>query len=178
MKRQNELTIDAFIKKYMSFFSKYAMTEMEIRGGYNSELINGPIYVKDYVWNLFQRLLHETAKNAKSECELFAEHRDIYMYMVIFRRRHDKVKANDLLQIVFDLDIKLARCSSVVMMVAIISGSCCEFCNSLNNKMYSIEDALANKYLGSKNCSNSKGCNCTYSFVGQRNSNGRLIIKT
>lgn len=177
MKKLKELTIDTVIKKYLSFFLKYGITELGIRNSYFKESASGATNVKDFVWNLFQTLLADTAKQSKTESELYSYHRDIYFQMLLFRRKHDKAKANDLLQLFFDAEIKRNLCETNLQLnVIVISGVCCESCDALNKKTYSPEDVLTNKYLGSNNCSNPKGCNCTYSFVAVRDSNGRLII--
>jgi hypothetical protein len=179
MEKTDDLTIDFVVKKYITFFSKYGLTESKIRNGYNVWAKNGATLVKDYVWSLFQSLLLETAKQSNKEVELYRSQRDIYFEMLYFRRRYEKVKANELLQLFFDADLKKTFLeTNLELRVKIISGHCCEYCDSLHQKIYEPLDVIKNKYLGSQKCTNPNGCNCTYSCVSLRDSKGRLIRKS
>ena len=179
MRKINDLTIDSVLKKYALFFSKYGLTESKIRNGYKVWSGSGTTRVNDYVWHLFQSLLLETAKQSHTAAELYLNQRDIYFEMLYFRRKYEKDKANEILQLFLNAGLnKTLVETSLDLKVEIISGHCCEYCNSLNQKMYEPSDVIKNQYLGSNKCSNPKGCNCTYGFVPTRDSNDRLIYKT
>jgi hypothetical protein len=43
--------------------------------------------------------------------------------------------------------------------------NCCPYCAKQNNKIYSLEKAIINKYLPHATCKNEKECKCSYSIV-------------
>lgn len=57
----------------------------------------------------------------------------------------------------------------------IISGYCCDYCNELNDKIFSIEEMFEDLRIQTDKCTRKKGCNCTIGFIPQRDENGRLI---
>lgn len=172
------LDLDWVIKTYMPFFSQFGMTEENVRNYYIVWSGNRPALPKDYVWFIFQKLLFETAKQSKTEQELYKYQNIIYSEMVWFRRRVENTKANEILQL--SLSALIRKSISEVdfqIKIEIISGHCCSYCDKLNGQLFSTEDVLKNQYLGSAKCSNTKGCNCTYAFVPQRDKNGNLCRK-
>ena len=177
MENKKELTIDWVVKKYLAFFSKYGMTEQKIISGYNNWSESGTTSIKEYVWYLFQLLLEKDLKQFNTKSELHRFLRDLYFEMLQFKRKNEKEKANDIFQLFLDLDIKQGMDSNFELSVSIVSGHCCDYCDSLNENTYQILDVWENKYLGSMNCTNPKGRNCTYIFRGFRDSNDRLIFK-
>lgn len=169
------LDLDWLIKKYLPFLQQFGMSEDNIRSYFNVWSENRPALVKDYLWFLFHQLLKESAKQSHSESELYSHQITIYSEMLAFRRRVEKVKANEILQLLLEAKVlKTITDSNLKFDVKINSGYCCSYCDSLNNKLFAVDVILENKYLGSKSCTNQFGCNCTYSFIALRNEDGRL----
>lgn len=158
--------IEWVIRNYLPFFSEFGMTEQSLRDSYITWSSKRPKLAKDYVWFLFQNLLFETAKQSETQQELFKHHNTIYSEMLLFRRKIERKKANEILQLFLSNLIKKTIAeTNFILKVQIISGHCCPYCDSLNGQITSVEETLKKMQLGSKNCSNLKGCNCTYAFV-------------
>lgn len=170
------LDLDWLITEYMPFFSEFGMTEENVRGYYETWSKNRPALIKDYLWFIFQSLLYESAKQSKTEQELYKYQNMIYMEMLWFRRKVEKVKANEILQLALaSLVRKTISETNFQLKVEIISGHCCPYCDNLNQHMFSSEEVLKNQYLGSRDCTNPQGCNCTYAFVPMRDEDDNLI---
>lgn len=178
MRKAKEWTLDTIITKYSSFFIQFGLNELHIRKSYENWNKGESQNIKDFLWFLFQSLLYNVENNSSSEVDKYSKQRIIYLQMVDFKRRFEKKKANEILQLFFETDIKLNFTRSNISLKAmIVSGCCCPYCDSLNQKTFTCEEVLNKKYLGSINCTNERGCNCCYAFVSQRDEKGRLILK-
>jgi hypothetical protein len=175
---KREYTIDWMLKNYMSFFQEFGMDETNIRHNFPIWSKNRPPLVKDYLWYIFQLLLIESAKQSMGEQALLLNQRKIYATMLDFRRRIEHKPANEILQLMLKADVRRNQLeSSVKYKVVIISGNCCPYCNSLNEKQFEFEEVLANQYLGSIHCTRERGCICAYGYEALRDKNSRLIFK-
>ena len=130
------LDLDWLIKKYMPFFQQFGMEEKNIRSHYLKWSENRPALVKDYLWFIFQQLLFESAKQSHSESDLYKNQVIIYSEMLDFRRRIEKAKANEILQLRFEAEIRqVTSDTNLLLEIEIISGYCCPYCDSLNNQI-------------------------------------------
>lgn len=169
------LDLDWLVKKYLSFLQQFGMNEDNIRSYFIVWSKNRHPLIKDYLWFIFQQLLIESTKQSHSASEIYRHQITIYSEMLSFRRRVEKVKANEILQLLLEAEVlKAITDTDLKLDVKINSGYCCPYCDSLNNKNFAVDDILENKYLGSNNCTNQFGCNCTYSFIPLRNEDGSL----
>lgn len=175
MNKKKELTIDSVVKNYLPFFSRIGMTENQIRNSYKAWSESGITFINDYVWHLFQTLLSASANQSKTTVELYNYQKDIYLEMLFFRRKYEKDKANKILQLFLDANIKKTLLETrSELRIIIISEICCDYCDGLSKSSYEPLDVLKNKYLGSEKCTDPNGCNCVYAFESIRDSNGRL----
>ena len=62
------------------------------------------------------------------------------------------------------------------MQIEIISGNCCEYCDSMNGNRIDLDEAIKKRYLASEKCTREWGCNCCYAYTAERDENGDLII--
>lgn len=178
MKKSKPWTIDRVVKEYLSFFTKFGVTESEIHESYHSWDLTQTKDVKDFVWYLFQSILEDVGRSSSSLRELHSKQRDIYYQMLFFRRKFGKAKANEILQLFLESDIESNFANTnLSLKIKIISGYCCPYCNELNGKVFSYKEVMENKYLGSQKCTNEHGCNCTYAYIPQRDKNGKLKFR-
>ncbi len=162
---KKERTLDWLIKKYMTFLSSFGMEENDIREHYATwKLKSNNIQIEDFLWHIFQMLLHDTAIQAKSEYELHQNHSKIYSEMTKFRRQVEKKKENRLHQLSLSENILAMQANLGTKLSVVVIADCCPYCNSLNGNVYEIKDALKNKYLGSEKCTRELGCRCVYAF--------------
>ena len=68
------------------------------------------------------------------------------------------------------------RTHRFVLEVKLISGCCCENCDALNDTRIDLNEIHNNQILSTLECTNAKGCNCTYAIVPKRNRSGQLIF--
>lgn len=175
---ENKKIFDRAIKSYGQTFESYGLSISELNRRFEKNLKqNQNSSSKDFIWSQFQELLLKAGQQAKSEYELYEGQWKIYAAMLDFRRRIEKSKANEILQLHLKAYVQMSNAQSRLnLKCKIISGACCEFCDSLNGKKYEIDEVLGKQFLGSENCTNERGCNCCYALVPERDSNNRLIL--
>jgi hypothetical protein len=174
-----KFSLEWVVKYYLDFLMKFGIDEKELTKRYY-EFHSAKIQLnnKDFIWYIFQNLLLENSNIIKSETEFYRNLRDIYFQMVYFRRKHEKTKANEILQLAFEAELKINENESRLdLEVVIISGHCCDYCDSLNNKKFTLKEVFDKKFLGSENCKNERGCNCCYALIAKQDENGFAIIK-
>jgi len=179
--KKPSITFERFVRKYGNIFNSYGISNTELNEKYQNYLTQkGKGRINDYVWSQFQELLLIAAGKSNTEYEFYKGQWEIYLSMADFRRRIEKSKANEIWSLMLNAKLRMHLSQSSVRLykkIVVSSGHCCEYCDSLNNKQFEIEDVLENQYLGSTNCTREYGCNCGYAFVPQRDKNGRLIDK-
>lgn len=166
------------VKNYGQTFAAYGFPISELKTRFENST-NQKKYpnTADLIWSLFQELLLKAGQQAKTEYELYEGQWKIYAAMLDFRRKTEKSKANEILQLHLKAYVQMSSSQSTLnLKCKIISGACCEYCNSLDGKNFEIQEVLDKQFLGSENCTNEKGCNCCYSLVPERDSNGKLIL--
>ena len=95
-----------------------------------------------------------------------------------FRREEGASKGNinEMLNLGEMSSLYSSSISGIEMQVVVISGHCCDYCNSLNNNRYDFTDYIMNRRFDRSKCTRETGCNCTSSAIGKRDENGGLII--
>lgn len=176
---KNKFSLEWILDEYSYFFNMINIPISLVREKYiefseKQTNNNG----KDFLWSLFQFLIIETSNNSKDEHEMYSRHEQIYYKMTSFRRKYENSKSNDILQLGFDSYLNsLEPIGNIRMKVQIISGHCCDYCNSLNGKRIDLEDAKKNRYLASEKCTREYGCNCCYGYSPELDENGNLIFE-
>jgi len=61
---------------------------------------------EDFLWSLLQFLIIETSKTSNNLEEMYQQHSSIYFLMAVFRRTYEDVKANDLMQLSLDSNLR------------------------------------------------------------------------
>ena len=80
-------------------------------------------------------MIIETSSNSNDEKEIHMIHERTYYEMVSFRRKYEKIKANEILRLGFDSYIQGCKpIGNFIMKVEIISGGCCDYCNSFGQE--------------------------------------------
>ncbi|MFT6480424.1 MAG: hypothetical protein ACI964_001798 [Spirosomataceae bacterium] len=168
---------DRFIKGYGGTFESYGFAISELNRRFERCPNQGhDSSTRDFIWSLFQELVLKAGQQAKTEYDLYKGQWIIYAKMLDYRRRMEKSKANEILQLQLKAYIQMSSLESrLSLKCVVISGRCCEFCDSLNEKEYNIAEVLDKQFLGSKNCTNDRGCNCSYSLIPERGLDGSFI---
>ena len=130
---------------------------------------------EDFLWSLLQFLLIETTKTSKDACEMYKNHSYIYFNMARFRMDYENEKDHRLFQLAHNNQIKSYGGTGFKMQVKVISGHCCEYCDSLNEKTFDLDYAIKNKMFDLEKCTRKLGCNCTTAGVPKRYKNGSLM---
>lgn len=174
-----KITLDWIIDNYMEYFKQFQLTEQNIRT-YFEEWKSGKDVVlpKDFLWHIFQLIVQAIAKQATSEEQLCLKNMEVYWKMWEFLVKVENRNGDHVLRSKFKNELRLWQLEEKTFkqQVEIISGHCCPFCNSLDGKIMSIEEALESQPLASKQCTRKWGCNCCYSVTGVRDSEGRLVM--
>lgn len=162
----------------MPFFNDFGIKEDNLIGYYHNWKKENSESIEDYLWFIFNHLLNENAKQSDNLLDLYKRNERIYREMTLFRRKVEGKKANEILQLQFDNYLKIEKETfpeGFICQVEIISGHCCEYCDSLNGKRFDIDNTIENRYLASVNYTREKGCNCCYSVLPKRDERGSLI---
>ena len=171
--------INWLLKNYSELFNGVGITNnsiIEYQKDYQSKTGNDSIF--NFLWSLFNRSLLISAKNAKTEFDLYSQNSKLYASMLQFRRKYEKKNANEILQLQLKSGLLMSDAQSdTKLVVEVIAGHCCEYCNSLDTKVFPIDDVLKNQYLGSDSCTNPHGCNCCYAAICAKDDNGKIIMK-
>jgi hypothetical protein len=164
---KQEVTIDWIIDNYIDFFKDYGIDEKFIRSGYEGYLAGKPeILPRDFLWAIFNHLLMQCAEQCKTKEQLYRHQRDIYSQMLGFERRHENKKAHQMVKtyIMSDINYNLAISDSPLM-VEVIGGHCCPYCDKLSGKTYSIPEIKKSFPIANSKCTNPYGCNCGIAVI-------------
>jgi len=127
--RNKELTIDWLFKNYMPFLQKFQMEEENIRNHFEKWKQNRVPLIGDYLWFIFNFLLHEVVKQSNTEIDIYKKHREIYYEMTQFQRLYENKPANHTYRLYLENDLRLKELeSNMLLNVTIISGHCFSYC--------------------------------------------------
>src|SRR5687768_13066229 len=165
-----KITIDWIIENYMEYFTKFQLTELNIRNHFEEWKAGKQVVLpKDYLWYIFQMIVKTIAKQSSSEEQMCRLNVEVYSKMWEFIVKVENRKANHVLRSRFQNELRLWQLESKFkQVVEIISGHCCLYCNNLDGKKMSIEEAIENQYLASKECTREWGCNCYYASTVEK----------
>lgn len=174
---KNHLDFDMFIKDNIKLFTELNMTESNIKEVFETEGSN----IYDFAWHVFNRILSAIAStNDITETKRYHLFKETNFQMVLFQRRYENKKANHIWKELMKNELleRYYDDTGLVLDVEIIAvKDCCEYCNSFDGKIISIEKALNELPYNPNECKNSYGCRSTLGFRGKRDENGRLITK-
>ena len=170
--------MDWIIDNYMEYFQQFQLKEEDIRNHYEDWKSGKEVVLpKDYLWYLFQLIVQAIAKQATSEAHMYRKNVEVYSKMWEFLVKVENRNGTHVLRSKFLNELRLWKVESTIYkkQVEIISGHCCPYCDNLDKKIMSIDEALETQPLASKQCTRKWGCNCCYSETFARDSEGRLI---
>ena len=173
-------TIDWLVKKYMSFFTEYGITEQNIREQYEVwKNKSNRDDAKHYLWFVFQQMVilipTQTEQDSPRQHRLL---RDVYFKMGEFMVTIEKKNGNHVKHLMLYHEIKGNDYQSTIeLKIRIISGHCCPFCDALDKRELTFEEVLNDQPLASNKCTRQYGCNCTYAYFPQRDAAGNVIGK-
>jgi hypothetical protein len=176
---RKQLSLDDMITANKKWFLSFGLTEQNIRNYYPAwmEENKSSGTVNDYALYIFNLLLVQNEQHTSDKRQFHNYKASILQRMLEFIRKYEGRKGNEILR-----QLELERMNEYELTryeieVEISSGQCCPWCNALNGKRYSIEDYRREQPLGSTNCANENGCNCTTIPVPLTDINGDLVMK-
>jgi hypothetical protein len=168
---------DALIDKYKPAHIKYGIPEL-----YFDESITKAketqsdsfSAIKNTIWSLLNQLAYNLGPSFDN-----AEHHlrlsEVYTLMVDLLheqgRAHNHVSREMFLH-------ELQHCKLTTdfqVRVKYLSKNCCSYCDSFNQHLESLDEAINNLTIASDNCTRDGRCNCTCSIIAIRDPDGRLI---
>lgn len=171
-------TIEWVIKKYMDFFKEFGMTEKNIRSYYAEWSVKHYERIEDFLWHVFNHLLHENASQSKDIIGFLKRNREIYLQMHHFRRVVEGKKAHEILQLLNRTKLELTfEQSNIETDVFVIGAPECKASQELRDEKFPIKDVFIKDVIPYDNCTRERGCVCCYGFEGKRDSGGSLIRK-
>ena len=171
-------TIDWAIKKYMDFFQEFGMNEGNIRRYYAEWKVKHTESIEDFIWHIFNHLLHENASQSQDITGFLKRNRDIYLQMHNFRRVIEGKKAHEILQLLNKTKLELTYEQSNLEMDAFVVGApdCTAFL-TIQGKKFPIRDLFKKEVIPYDTCTRERGCVCGYAYEGRIDSQGSLIRK-
>lgn len=177
MKRK-QLDIDWIIKNHLLFLQTFGLEESKIREHFEVWKV-GKIStsINEYFWYLLQNIIPAIAEQVSSEEQIYQLNYETYFKMWEFLVYIERKNGNNVKKLMHHNEIKLWQLKQTNFRkeVVIISNTCCDYCESLNGKHISFEEALDKQYLASDQCTRENGCNCCYSVLTCEDENGELI---
>lgn len=126
--------------------------------------------VKDYMWSLFNRMIIPK-ENRYIICNSMAWF--IAHYDERDGKQYNKLAISSRLVAYKNQAMK----SSTVLEVEIIGDSSCSNGKKYNGTKYPIDDTLTDLPIADENCDRDF-CSCSFTLVGKRDADGRLIFKS
>jgi hypothetical protein len=152
--------LDWMFRNYMEFFEKFDMNKSNITTVFFQWKMENEGGVKDYLWDIFEKLIYE-AQQIKNEITSYKVQLLTYKEMWKYKVEVSGDNGNEYYRKYLHCGLMLYKLYNQKT-VRIASGSCCPFCDALNEQIMPIEDALERQSLSSTSCSNELCCNCLY----------------
>lgn len=170
--------LDRILNKFMPFLARYGMERENIKEVYADWQRQFPTgSANDFIWGIFNRLLHEVAERAV-HVEWFHQHqRAIYWEMCNFLKVVENKKPDITLVLFHEQCLQHANSRNFKMMAKVLTTPGCDVCDGMVYEN-DIESELKKMVLPIYNCPQPLGCTCIYTFIVLRDANGRTISKT
>jgi hypothetical protein len=176
---KSQITLEWIIEKYLSYFQTFHLTEDALRTYYSQFKSLLPTASDgDFLWHVFQLIVKEIAKQSHSEEQLYRLNEGVYLKMWEYLVTVENKNGNHVMRLHNENQLRLWQLQFQLKFkwhIVIISGHCCPYCDSLDEKELTFEEALEQQPLASKHCTRELGCNCCYVTRASRDANGRLI---
>ena len=176
---KNEKSIEWLIKNYMPFFDNFGMEEQNIRSYYEEWKVEFSTNINDFLWHIFNTLLHENATQSKDLERFYKRNIEIYFEMLYLRRKIEGKAANEIQQCLNRNKLQLQfESSNLELNVIVATTKDCEACKEIYNKEFPIRDVIKSDVIPYENCTRKIGCACVYTFKPIRDENDNLIRKS
>jgi hypothetical protein len=152
--------LDWMFGNYMEFFEKFDMTKQNILSVFYQWKTENSGGVKEYLWDILEKLLYE-AEQISSEITSYKVQLLIYKERWNYKVEVKGENGNKYYRKYLYCGLKLYQLYEQ-QTIRIASGSCCPFCDALNQQRVRIEDSLKRQPLASLYCTNELCCNCLY----------------
>lgn len=174
-----EITINWIITNYLDYLKQFQLDEISIRHHFDEWKKEKKAKANKYLWYIFEKVREAISKQATSEIQRCRLNAELFKKMWEYKIKIENKNANDILKLQFENQLHVLKLEQTVyrLEIEVISGHCCLFCNSLNGKKLSLEEALSKQPLASDQCTRQWGCNCCYAENFARDSNNRFIKK-
>ena len=125
------IDIDWIIENEITFFLKFGMNAENIRSHFEYwNETNPKRKTNDYLWYLFQNILKQINQQVSAKLTRYELFADTYWEMWQFEKTEEK-KGNANLRLAFENRLKAWELSyNFKTEIVILSGNCCEFCDS------------------------------------------------
>lgn len=178
-------SIEWLIKNYLPFLETFGMDEKNIRENYVNNWVNKDKNdVESYLWSIFTLLIDENLKQSKAKNleGYYSRNMKIYGQMSTFLIKYKRKPAGHLQKLYNENYIKQEnqnfKDNTFHMDVVVICGAIdCKYGKKLENKLFSMKEALENSIIPYNKCTNEFGCLCRYAMKARRDENGDLIYK-
>lgn len=171
-------TIDWLIKNYIDFFKEFGMNEDNIRRYHNEWKEEFTESIEDFLWHIFNHLLHQNSFQSQDFIGLMNRNRDIYSQMLFFRRNIEGKKGNRILKILNQTKLSIQNeDSGLYWDVVVIGDDECEAYQKIKDKKFPIKDVIKKDVIPYDNCKRERGCVCEYGYLARRDSQGKLIFR-
>jgi hypothetical protein len=152
--------LDWMLGNYMEFFEKFDMNKSNITTVFFQWKMDNEGGVKEYLWDIFEKLLYE-AEQLENKISKYRVQLIIYKEMSNYKVEVKGDNGNEYYR-------KFLHCGLMLynlykqQTVRIASGSCCPFCDALNEQRMLADEALERQPLASSDCTNELCCTCLY----------------
>lgn len=178
-------SIDWLIKNYLPFLEQFGMDEKNIRENYTKNWENKDrADVYSYLWSIFNVLIDENFKQSqgKSLEGYYSRNSKIYGQMATFLVKYKKKPAGHIQKAYNENSLQSYfegfKDNSFQIDVKIICGAVdCKYGKELEEKIFTMEEALEDSIIPYEKCTNDLGCFCSYFIVPKRDDNNNLIFK-
>jgi hypothetical protein len=154
--------LDWLFRNYQSFFDKFGMNKENITAVYYEWKEDEADTILKYLWAIFEKLLYETYEHVSRPEAKFKILSLILEEMRNYKRNYEGEKANDLYKKYLYCQLKMIQLAAMPVMITVVAVRCCPYCDAINGKRLSIEEALQNQFLPAARCINDVGCECYY----------------
>jgi len=178
--KKKQITIAGIITFAGGVLNKLGYTNEYIESHYNEWAVEGRKSPNDYLWYLFNRELNNV--EGLTIEQLYNKNSAIYYTMGHFVMKYENGDRNHYTRLAFEADlnryVEESKDSDYQLEVVMVHGNNCEHIRALDGQTRTPQEMLAWQPLASRECTNPTGCNCCYSLVPKRDTNGRLVRKS
>jgi hypothetical protein len=159
---QDNKDLDWLFTNYQDFFDRFGMNKENIASVYYEWKEDDADTLLQYLWAIFEKLLYETYEQVSNPEAKFKILSVILSKMREYKINYEGCKANDIYKKYLYCQLKLLQITRPHFKVTVVAVRCCPYCDGLNGKQLSLDEALESQLLPPARCINEVGCNCYY----------------